>query len=475
MQAEWLPIILQGSFSEIYVVDCTTLRFVQTNKAARKNLGYTAHDLADMTPLDLARDLSYGVLQRTLHPLLRAEAKTVTIETTHTRKDGTTYPIEFRLFCHRSEASPVYIAIGNDVSARQSSAQALHTSEERFRAVASNAPGLFFQMLQHADGSVAFPYLSAGCHALLGIGAERLRADSALFIDLILPEDRPSYLASMAASAAAMKHWNWEGRIRIDKWKDIKWINLRSTPRKLGDGVQWEGFMTNITQSKLEQAEIRRSRAQLAELSAHVETVKEKERKRIAREIHDDLGGNLTAIKMALALVKNRLPPGAAALAEKAAYVEELVDRTIEAAHRISADLRPNVLDFGLVAAIEWQAREFEKQFGIPCDFSSNKKEVALHPDQATALFRIFQEALTNVGKHARASRVSVRLARSNRSIRLEITDDGTGIAATDRLKPTSFGIRGMMERASALGGQLSVSGGAAGGTVVALRIPLSE
>lgn len=475
MQAEWLPIIMQGSFSEIYVVDCTTLRFVQTNKAARTNLGYTARELARMTPLDIARHLSRNALENILLPLRNGQARSASLQTVNTRKNGSTYPVELRLFCHHADAAPVYIAIGNDTSARQSTTRALHTSEMRLRSIVSNAPGLFYQMLQRSDGGISFPYLSVGCHALLGVSAERLRADAAAFLALIVPEDRPSYLESMAASAAAMRQWNWEGRIRIEKWKDIKWINLRSTPRALPDGVQWEGFMTNITQSKLERAEVRRSRAQLAELSAHVETVKEKERKRIAREIHDDLGGNLTAIKMAMALVKKRLPRDDAALAEKAAYVDELVDRTIEAAHRISADLRPAILDFGLVAAIEWQAREFEKQLGIPCEFSTNKKDITLHPDQATALFRIFQEALTNIGKHADASRVSVRLARTNRGVRLEIADDGKGVGAADRIKPHSFGIRGMMERASALGGQLTVADAPGGGTVVALRMPLSD
>lgn len=476
IQAEWLPIIMQGSFSEIYVMDCNTLRFVQTNQAARKNLHYTASELVAMTPLEVARSVSREVLENILLPLRCGRAKRASMETVHTRKDGSTYPIEFRLFCHHSETAPVYIAIGNDISARHTSAKELRISEARFRAIVSNTPGLFYQFLKKADGSMSFPYLSEGCHALLGISAERLRANSALFLELIVPEDRASYLEAMAASATEMKEWNWEGRIRIEKWKDIKWINLRSTPRALpGSGVQWDGIMTNITQSKLEEAEIKRSRAQLAELSAHVEKVKEKERTRIAREIHDDLGGNLTAIKMAMALMKKRLPPEDTALAERASYVDALVDRTIEAVHRISVDLRPSILDFGIVAAIDWQAREFEKQLGIPCEFESNNKEVDLHPDQATALFRIFQEALTNIGKHANASRVTVRLARTNRSVRLHIIDNGCGIESTDRLKPKSFGIRGMVERASALGGQLSVCNAPGGGTEVALKIPQSK
>lgn len=233
--------------------------------------------------------------------------------------------------------------------------------------------------------------------------------------------------------------------------------------------------MTNITQSKLEEREIKRSRAQLAELSAHVETVKEKERMRIAREIHDDLGGNLTAIKMALSLMVRRLPTEDATLAEKARYLDALVDRTIEAVHRISVDLRPGILDCGIVAAIDWQAKEFEKQLGIPCEVWSNREDIDLHPDQSTALFRIFQEALTNISKHADATRVSVRLKRTSQSVHLEIADNGRGIAATDRLKPKSFGIRGMVERAKALGGHLTVDNVPGGGSMVELEIPLTE
>jgi two-component system sensor histidine kinase UhpB len=475
MHAEWLPIFMQGSFSEIYVMDCDTLRFIQVNQAARKNLQYTAAELAGLTPFDIAQNLSIEVLEQALHPLRAGQADKAAIDATHMRKDGSTYPIEFRLFHCASSPAPVFIAIGNDLSARHESAKALHISEARFRAIVSNMPGLAYQFLLRNDGSVSFPYLSEGCHALLGITEDRLRADSSLFLDLILPEDRQSYLDSMTASAADMRGWNWEGRIWIERWKDVKWINLRSTPRAVqGEGVQWEGIMTNITQSKLEEAEIKRSRAQLAELSAHVETVKEKERTRIAREIHDDLGGNLTAIKMAMALLTRRLPPQEKVLAEKAAYVDQLVDRTIEAVHRISVDLRPSILDFGIVAAIDWQAKEFEKQLGIPCEFSSSKRDIDLHPDQATALFRIFQEALTNIGKHANATRVVVKLARTNRGVKLEIADNGRGIATTDKLKPKSFGIRGMVERASALGGQLTVNNVSGSGTVVALTIPLS-
>ena len=352
-------------------------------------------------------------------------------------------------------------------------AAALQQAEARFDAIVRNTPGLVYQFVRYGDGGVAFSYLSDGCQALLGMPAAELYAQPERFFELILEEDRKSYLDAMQASAASLWSWNWEGRIWVDAWKDVKWINLRCTPHiQTGSAtVQWDGIMSNITESKLEQLEVRQSRARLAELTAHIETVKEQERTRIAREIHDDLGGNLTAIKMALAMLSRRLPQSDPALQDKAAYVDSLVDRTIDAVHRISLDLRPSILDFGLVAALEWQVKEFGTQAGIEIGFDSAPREIELAPDRASALFRIVQEALTNIAKHAHASRVSLQLNRTRHYISLKIIDNGRGIAPADRAKPQSFGLRGMAERARALGGTLTVSHAPGGGTVVAIRI----
>lgn len=422
---------------------------------------------------DIAPELDVDTMTRLLAQLRTGKRGVVTIETTLLRKDGYFYPGNVRFSLCRHEEKRAVLMICKDQSAAQASATALGLIEARFRAIVSNTPGLVYQFRLMPDNTMAFPYLSDACHALLGVSPERLHADPGQFIELILPEDRAAYLASMQASADDTRSWNWDGRLWIEEWKDIKWINLRAMPRARPDGsIQWEGIMTNITQSKLEQTEIKRSRAQLAELSAHVERVKEEERTRIAREIHDDLGGNLTAIKMALALLKRRLPDDPS-LADKADYVDSLVDRTIESIHRISVDLRPSILDFGIVAAIEWQAGEFEKQLGIPCRVVSSDTDIDLPPEQSSALFRIFQESLNNISKHADASSVQVHLLRNQRGIRMEISDNGKGIAVRDRQKPASFGIRGMIERAKALGGSLSVSNLSKGGSMVAIRIPL--
>lgn len=474
LQVEWLSIIMQSSYYEIYVLDCATLQFLQANEAACTNLQYSAHELAGLTLFNVMADLTPETFEHIAQPLRDRKTTQACFEKTHVRKDGTSYPIQLRFFNSPEKSSSALIAIGTDRSSE--SAKALKLSESRFHTIASSAPGLVYQFLRRHNGDISFPYLSKGCRSLLGIPANQLRANPGLLFDLIIyEEDRQSYISTMKASAAEMKSWNWEGRIWINEWKDIKWINLRATPHDLGEeGVQWVGIMTNITHSKLQEAEIKSSRAQLAELSAHVETVKEQERMRIAREIHDDLGGNLTAIKMALALLTRRLPAKDASLIEKAAYIDSLVDRTIETVHRIAGDLRPGVLDFGLVAALDWQAGEFEKQLGVPCEFSSSTAEIELDPDQATALFRIVQEALANISKHAGASKVDLRLIDSKHSLLLEIEDNGCGIETTDFRKPKSYGIRGMKERATALGGDLSITAGPSGGSIVSIKIPLA-
>jgi signal transduction histidine kinase len=391
-----------------------------------------------------------------------------------TGADGSTYPVKLCFLRIVRDGRSLLLGIGDDLSPEQDAATALEQYQARYNAIVNHTPGLVYQFVLHADGSTGFPYLSEGCAALLGLPAGRLQHDPALFLQLVLPEERQGYLEAMQASKANLSAWNWEGRIWIDAWHDVKWINLRATPQALRGGtLQWDGIMTNITDSKNEHAELMASRARLAELTAHIEQAKEQERTRIAREIHDDLGGNLTAIKMALAMLAARLPQEPV-LADKAAYLDDLVDRTIDAVHRISLDLRPPTLDLGIVAALEWQAREFEKQAGVACVFRSPSKDIELAPDDASALFRIFQEALTNIAKHAGATRVTVSLRRERRDLALTIRDNGRGIQPADRLKPQSFGLRGMSERARALGGTLALSAAPGGGTMVAIKIRLA-
>ncbi len=452
---------VQSVPAETLLFDAATLRVLDASPALCIKLGRSLAQL---------RDLSFDALQA--EPAALAAGYTAT--TVLLRLDGSRYPVRLHLLAQERGR---LLAVFDDLVREHEAATARDLYRARFDAIVSHTPGLVYQFVLHADGNVAFPYLSEGCAALLGKSAQQLQRKPEAMLLMILPDDRRSYLDAMHQSAKLLAPWNWEGRIWIDAWKDVKWINLRATPRALAapsGSVQWEGIMSNITDSRREQIDAVASRASLAELAAHSEQVKEQERTRISREVHDELGGNLTAIKMALAMLAKRLPEDAV-LAEKTQYVDTLVDRTIDCVHRIAAGLRPALLDLGIHAALEWQLQEFARQTGMECSLLANDKEIDLGENQATALFRIFQEALTNIAKHASANRVVVRLQRLRHHICLKISDNGAGMGPGDRDKPQSFGLRGMHERAEALGGTLVLADAPGGGTTVTIKIRLSS
>ena len=352
--------------------------------------------------------------------------------------------------------------------------EALNESEARFRAIAANLPGVVFQALLHEDGTADLAYVSEGSHLVLGVKADVLMSHPQLILDMILPEDRKSFLATRIQAATTLAPRNWEGRIRVGiNGQEIKWVNLRASVRKLSSGVVIsDGIISNITESKLAQHAIEGQQQQLRQLASHIERVKEEERSHVAREIHDDLGGTLTAAKIDLAWIRSRLEPHQAALADKANSMEGLLNSAIEATGRISRALRPMVLDYGVGAAIEWQVKEFRKRMGITCDFVCSRDEISLDAELSNALFRIFQETLTNIAKHAGASHVDISLEDDGNEVLLTVTDDGLGIDPIDMHKNGSYGIRGMRERAGFLGGTIDISGASGAGTQVRVCLP---
>jgi signal transduction histidine kinase len=208
------------------------------------------------------------------------------------------------------------------------------------------------------------------------------------------------------------------------------------------------------------------SRERLRELACHLQDVREEQRSRIAREIHDELGQALTALKMDVHWLGRRLPESASELLDKIEAMSNLIGGTVQSVRRICSELRPGILDdFGLVAAIEWQAEEFAKRTGIPCQISAAPAEILLNRDLATAVFRIFQEALTNIVRHAEASRVDVGLKAKGGRFEMSVCDDGAGMQPEPFERGKSFGLIGIRERVRDFGGELFVSEASAGGT----------
>jgi PAS domain S-box-containing protein len=216
---------------------------------------------------------------------------------------------------------------------------------------------------------------------------------------------------------------------------------------------------------------------QLRALSAHIEAVREEERTTMAREIHDDLGQSLTALKMDVAWIGRRLQNGgdqeSRAITDKLTGVSELTDQVIDRVRRISAQLRPGVLDdLGLVAALEWQGQQFQQRTDTVCVVRSNVGERRLERALSTEIFRICQEALTNVARHAQASKVEVMLEHRDQLLRLEVRDDGKGISAEAVSNTASLGLLGMRERARRLSGNVRISGAPGAGTLVTVEVP---
>ncbi len=228
-------------------------------------------------------------------------------------------------------------------------------------------------------------------------------------------------------------------------------------------------------------AELQASRERLRELAQHLQTSVEAERTAIAREIHDDVGGALSALKFDLAWIERR--SGDAAIQERARSALETVGLALESSQRIMHNLRPAILEQGLVAALQWMSSRFERRTGTACIFRTSHDSMQLPAGVPLVAYRMAQEALTNVSKHAQASRVSVDLSLAGGVLSLEVSDNGRGLTDDDLAKHKSFGIRGLHERAGTVGGWIELSSGAAGagghalagGTTLLLSVPLNN
>jgi signal transduction histidine kinase len=226
-------------------------------------------------------------------------------------------------------------------------------------------------------------------------------------------------------------------------------------------------------------AELTASREQLRSLSQRLQALREEERTRISREIHDHLGQLLSALKLDLRSISRRLAglessPLREDLSAKTQLAMELADETIVSVQKIASELRPGILDrLGLEAAVESDARAFQARMGIACDLDLPKTRLAIPQEQITAAFRIFQEILTNIARHAQAARVAIRLAQEGGHLLLVVRDDGIGIRDQDLQDPRSLGLLGMRERAENLGGAVTYARNPDRGTTVTMRIPL--
>jgi PAS domain S-box-containing protein len=265
-------------------------------------------------------------------------------------------------------------------------------------------------------------------------------------------------------------------REAFDETSD-RWIRSAIYPleRLTEDGARiYFHTVSDISDRKETEKQLLTSREQLRELSQFLESVREEERTKMAREIHDELGQSLTTLKFDLAWLTKQCPKELDRVSERTRSMGEVIDGAIQTVKRLSAELRPGILDdLGLADALQWQTRDFSTRTGIKAKFITNCEEIPLDGERSTALFRICQEALTNVVRHARATRVTVSLKKTRHWIVLQVSDNGIGIEESQILDPRAFGLMGMRERASFFGGEAKIGSIPGKGTSVVANIPL--
>jgi len=351
--------------------------------------------------------------------------------------------------------------------------QELRTSKERYRLLVENMN----EGLVRLDEKGVITYLND--RFLEVIGYEREKIVGGNISDLFGGE----YLKLFKKQQALRKKGaRGTYEVAVTK-KDGSKVSILVSPTPIfdekGNFKGSIGVLTDITSLRLAEQELKKSREQLRNLSLHLQSIIEDGRKQLAREIHDELGQFLTALKMDLAWLSKRLPKehkDQKLLLAKAKSMSTLIEKTMKYVQRISAELRPGVLDdLGLEAAMEWQAQEFENRAKIRCELSLDSEEIDLDQDLSTVIFRIYQEALTNVARHAQATKVKVSLKERDGKLALKIKDNGKGITKDEVYASDSLGMIGMRERISPWQGQIKITGTKDRGTTLSVTVPLGK
>jgi two-component system sensor histidine kinase UhpB len=363
------------------------------------------------------------------------------------------------------------LTIVKDITARKKVLFDLADSEKRFRTLFNNANDPAF--VAHLDENQRFENFievnQSACETYLYSREEFMRLTPLVLIPPEYMQKELSALETLQKSGHViyeMEHFRKDKR-RIPVEISAHLFEYKNRPTVLS-------IVRDISERKRVQRALQLSREQLRNLASRLHDIREEERSMIAREIHDELGQLLTVLKIEISLLCKKFIPDHPDIDQRMKTISGLINQAVESVQQISSKLRPGILDeLGLVAAIEWQAQEFSKHTGIQCRYSLTNETLELDRDKSTAIFRIFQEALTNVARHAEAQRVSVFLKKEARHVILEITDNGTGINRQQIENPRSLGILGMRERALVFGGTVSIRGVKGKGTHVKVVMPL--
>jgi len=468
-EEKWRALV-ESSGECIVIADRDGMVFFSNTRARQAAVGRAGENIfADFVPasqqaLRVAIDRAFATMSAVALPLERADAK------------GTFYEVRVVPIGSLDDVARV-ILIASDLTERKRAEEAVREGQRLIGRVADASPAILYV---YDFGTERYVYVNHQVEKTLGYGsAAFLDGDRTLADGLLHPDDaglltERRRLFADASDDGVVFEYTFRMRHADGRWLWMRARDVVFTRSPDGRPAQIIGMAEDITERQRAGEERERSRAQLRALSARLQEAREEERAAISRHVHDELGQALTAFGWELSKLTDRLVPASRAqpgVAERLRSMSGMIDAMMQIVRKIAAELRPPILDhFGLLAALEWQAQEFQERYRITCEVAERGQPHLADRAISTAVFRIFQEILTNVARHSGATKVRVQLSASTTGCALIVHDNGRGI--TEGQKTQSLGILGMKERAHLFGGSIEIDGTAGKGTTITVRIP---
>jgi PAS domain S-box-containing protein len=434
-------------------------RILEVNKAYEKQTGLKSELVQGNTALEIFPDIERSWIEEFARITATGSVERFENFNHNTGRHYETFP------CGLGEGK--FILLIRDISERKRAEKELREGEERFRALVTASSDVVYQMsadwseMRFLEGKDFIPDTNAPSETWLQ--------------KYIHPDDQPRVTAAISKAIRTGTVFELEHRVlRVDG--RLGWTFSRAVPLKDENGeiVEWFGAASDITERKRAEDKLRWSEDQLRALAARLQTASERERLRIARELHDQLGLALTSVKMDLNWILRKHEKGENNWIPMVQDSIKAVDSTIALVRRLATELRPQMLDTaGLAAAIEFHVAEFQRRTGILCTVQVPEDNLGFSSDQRIEVFRICQEALTNIARHSQAKHVLVTLAREQDQAIMTVNDDGVGFLVDELVNTPALGLVGMRERAVLLGAQLHIESAPAIGSTISLRIPL--
>jgi PAS domain S-box-containing protein len=464
--------VVEASIQGILIIQDSIIQFA--NQAAADTFGYS--NRKELIGLDIRETLIAPREQRELERRANEVVLGKSVSVHHgwqgIRRDGTLIWIQSTASLISWRNKPAILSFMIDITEGKRSEEALRESEVRYRTLVESSSDAILML----DRDRKIVSCNQAFLDLFGYKRNEVEGESIRKIhrsDDSFASFGKTVYPVIAGVGTYRTEWDF-----VHKNGSKILVETVTSGIKAADGSirGYVAIIRDITDRKKAEERLKSSERELRNLAAHLQFVRETERTSIAREIHDELGQALTALKIDMSWLKKRLPKDQQGLLEKTNSISKLTDMTIKAVKRISTELRPGILDdLGLVAAIEWQTEEFQSRTGIECRLRVSPEDITVEEKRSTALFRIFQETLTNVARHSKATAIKASLGEKAGTLELKVIDNGKGITEEQIYDPRSFGLMGMRERVRPWGGKVKIKGTPIRGTTVTVSVPTEK